>query len=110
MNYSVKVIKVHRILGHTEAKQFRQEILDLIATGTNEILVDFEQAVFMDSSGLGALVSALKAVKAAQGKLSLCAIRQEIKMLLELADVIQFFPIFLDQAAFYQAREGCSVS
>ncbi|MBW4442335.1 MAG: STAS domain-containing protein [Plectolyngbya sp. WJT66-NPBG17] len=110
MSSPVKVIEVCGILGHTQAKQFRQEVLDLIASGTTEVLVDFEQAAFMDSSGLGALVGALKAVKSAQGKLSLCAVKQEIRMLLELADVIQFFPIFSDQTDFHQTRAGCSTS
>lgn len=105
----MKVIQVCGILGHTQAKQFRQEILDVIAVGTREVLVDFEQVAFMDSSGLGALVSGLKAVTAVQGNLALCSVRQEIKMLLELADVLQFFPIFPSQTAFYQARENCSV-
>lgn len=109
MSHPVKVIKVCGILGHTQAKQFKQEILDLIHTGTIEILVDFEKATFMDSSGLGALVSSLKAIKAAQGVLSLCAMKQELRMLLELADVIQFFPIFADQAEFDRARSSCSV-
>ena len=108
MSHSVKVIKVCGILGHTQAKQFRQEILDLMAVGVREILIDFEQVAFMDSSGLGALVSALKAVRAAQGRLVLCSVKQEIRMLLELTDVIQFFPIFLSQAEF-EARESCSI-
>ena len=111
MSQSVKVIEISGILGHAQAKQFKQEILDLIAARTNaerganiEVLVNFEQVAFMDSSGLGALVSALKAVKAAKGELSLCAVKKEVKMLLELADVLQFLPIFPDQAAFYQAK------
>lgn len=104
MYYPVEVIKVCGILGHSQAKQFKQEILDLIATGTKEVLIDFEQAAFMDSSGLGALISALKAVRAAHGRVSLCAVKQEIRMLLELADVIQFFPIFSSQDEFYQQK------
>lgn len=110
MNHSVEVIKVCGILGHTQAKQLKQEVLNLIARGTIDVLVDFEQAGFVDSSGLGALVSALKAVRGVQGQLSLCAVKQEVKMLLELADVIQFFPIFSDEAEFRRARERCSMS
>lgn len=110
MSFPVKVIPVCGILGHAQAKQFKRDVLNLVAAGSIEILVDFEQATFMDSAGLGALVSSLKAVKAAQGTLSLCAIRQEIRMLLELADVIQFFPIFADEAAFYQEKESRSAA
>ncbi|GAP95175.1 STAS domain-containing protein [Leptolyngbya sp. NIES-2104] len=109
MSHPVKVVKVCGILGHTQAKQFKQDIFDVIAAGTVQILVDFEQATFMDSSGLGALVSSLKVVKAAQGTLALCSLGQEIRMLLELADVIQFFPIFANQLEFDRAREGCSM-
>lgn len=104
MSHPVKVIKVCGILGHTQAKEFKQDVLDSVAAGKSEILVDFEQATFMDSSGLGALVSSLKAVNAAQGTLAICAMKKEIRMLLELADVIQFFPIFADQAEFVQAK------
>jgi len=117
MSHSVKVIKVCGILDDAQAKQFRQEILSFIAARANvergesievlvDVLVDFEQTAFVDSSGLGALISALKAVKAAHGRLSLCSVRHEIKMLLELADVIQFFPIFSDQADFYQQEKA----
>lgn len=104
----MKVIKLCGILSHVQAKQFRQEISDLVEAGAIEILVDFEQVTFMDSSGLGALVSVLKTIRAANGSLSLCSLRQEVKMLLELADVAQFFAIFSSQEAFYQMRGSYS--
>lgn len=108
MDLSVKVIKLSGIVGHIQAKQFRQEISDLIEAGAIEILIDFEQVTFMDSSGLGALISVLKTIRAANGTLSLCSLRQEVKMLLELADVSQFFVIFSNQEAFYQMKGSYS--
>lgn len=108
MSLSVQVIKPCGILGQTQAKQFRQEVSDLLDAGVIEILIDFGQVTFMDSAGLGALINVLKTVRAADRVLSLCSLRQEVKMLLELADVVQFFTIFSDQEAFYQARENYS--
>jgi anti-anti-sigma factor len=103
MSLPVKVIKLSGIFGHIQAKQFRQEISDLIETGASHFLIDFEKVTFMDSSGLGALVSTLKIVNAADGMLSLCSVSPEVRMLLELADVIQFFEIFSSQEAFAQS-------
>ncbi|BAS58860.1 MULTISPECIES: STAS domain-containing protein [Leptolyngbya] len=108
MSLPVKVIQLSGILSHTQAKQFRQEIADLIEAGTVEVLIDFEQVTFMDSAGLGVLVSILKLVNGADGTVSLCSIRQEVKMLLDLADVAQFFEIFPNQEAFYQAKANYS--
>jgi anti-anti-sigma factor len=43
------------------------------------VLIDFQDVTFMDSSGLGALVLALKTVRAAGGKLFICSVNEQIK-------------------------------
>jgi anti-anti-sigma factor len=48
----------------------------------------------MDSSGLGALVLSLKTVRSAGGKLFICSINEQIKMLFELTDMDRVFEIF----------------
>ncbi|MCU0553124.1 MAG: STAS domain-containing protein [Leptolyngbya sp. Prado105] len=108
MNRFTNVVKLSGIFGQLQAKQFRQDISDLLDVEAMEILVDFEQVTFMDSSGLGALISVLKTVEAADARLALCSVRQEVIMLLELADVAQFFEIFPSQDAFYQAQANYS--
>ncbi|MBD1854117.1 MULTISPECIES: STAS domain-containing protein [Leptolyngbya] len=108
MSLPIKVIQLSGILSHLQAKQFRQNIAKLIEAGAIEVLIDFEQVTFMDSAGLGALVSVLKLVNGADGTVSLCSVRQEVRMLLELADVAQFFEIFPDREAFYQTKANCS--
>jgi anti-anti-sigma factor len=58
------------------------------------IIVDFQDVTFMDSSGLGALVLSLKTVRSAGGKLLICSINEQIKMLFELTDMDRVFEIF----------------
>jgi anti-anti-sigma factor len=48
----------------------------------------------MDSSGLGALVLSLKTVRSAGGKIFICSINDQIKMLFELTDMDRVFEIF----------------
>lgn len=94
MNQSVKVVQPSGILDSTQSHQFRQEIIDLVEAKTDVIIIDFKDVTFMDSSGLGALVLALKAVRAADGKMFICSINEQIKMLFELTSMDQVFEIF----------------
>jgi anti-anti-sigma factor len=94
MNPAVKVVEPSGILDGTKATEFRQEISDHISKGVQIILIDFKDVTFMDSSGLGALVLALKTVRAAKTKMFLCSINEQIKMLFELTSMDRVFEIY----------------
>ncbi|MCP2729195.1 STAS domain-containing protein [Limnofasciculus baicalensis] len=90
----VKVVQPDGILDGTKAAQFRQEISDLVASNVDLVLIDFKNVTFMDSSGLGSLVLALKTVRAAGGKLFVCSVNEQIRMLFELTSMDRVFEIF----------------
>ena len=90
----VKVVQPSGILDGTKAGQFRQEIGNLVESNVDIVLIDFQDVTFMDSSGLGALVLALKTVRAAGGKLFICSVNEQIKMLFELTSMDRVFEIF----------------
>ncbi len=100
MSSEVKVLQPTGILDGTKAAQFRQDISKLVETGAKTILVDFKDVTFMDSSGLGALVLALKTVRAAHGNLMVCSINEQIKILFELTSMDRIFEIFENQEEF----------
>ncbi|MGH3345009.1 MAG: STAS domain-containing protein [Carbonactinosporaceae bacterium] len=52
------------------AAQFRQEINDAIDAGKKHLIIDLNQIVFLDSTGLGVLVGGLKRVRTLNGSLS----------------------------------------
>jgi anti-sigma B factor antagonist len=66
------------------------------------ILVDLKEVTFMDSSGLAALVTAFKTVRSSGGKLCVCSVNQQIKMLFELTSMDRVFEIFADRDEFIQ--------
>ncbi len=88
------VLRLSGVFDRTQIHDFNQAIHDLMHAGASQILLDFQDVIFMDSSGLGALVGALKTVEAGGSKLLLCSLKSEVRMLLELTDVDQFFAIF----------------
>jgi len=103
MSAVVKVVRPSGILDGTKAGQFRQEITKLVESNVDIVLIDFADVTFMDSSGLGALVLALKTVRAAGGKLFICSVNDQIRMLFELTSMDRVFEIYETREAFETA-------
>lgn len=103
MSPVVKVIQPAGILDGTQVNHLRQEINQAVTANTDIVLIDLENVTFMDSSGLGALVIALKTVRTAGGKLFLCAINDQVKMLFQLTSMDRVFEIFPSRDEFERA-------
>jgi len=100
MSSVIKYIQPSGILDGTKAGQFRQEISDQVESGTDVVLIDFKDVTFMDSSGLGALVLALKTVRAAGCNLVVCSINEQIRILFELTSMDRVFEIYPSRESF----------
>jgi anti-anti-sigma factor len=95
-----KIVQLSGILDNDQGSKFREEVSQLIDKGAKIILVDFQDVNFMDSSGLGALVLTLKTVRAADAKIFICAIGEQVKMLFELTSMDKIFKIFPNRNEF----------
>jgi anti-sigma B factor antagonist len=75
----------------------RQELKDLIQaaldSGERRILIDFSRTGYIDSSGLGALVSISKRVREAGGELRLAGLNEDLRSLFELTKLDTLFSI-----------------
>jgi anti-anti-sigma factor len=103
MDVNLKIIQPTGILDGTKVQHIRQEINSIIEAGAAIVLIDLADVTFMDSSGLGALVIALKAVRTAGGKLFLCSVNDQVKLLFELTSMDRVFEVFPNRAEFEKA-------
>ena len=75
----------------------RQELKELVGAaldkGERRILIDFSQTGYIDSSGLGALVSISKRVREAGGELRLSGLNEDLRSLFELTKLDTLFAI-----------------
>jgi anti-sigma B factor antagonist len=76
----------------------RDAVRDVLATGSNQILLNLGDVNYIDSSGIGELVSALTAVKNAGGSLKLLQLTKKVKDLLQITKLYTVFDIFDDEA------------
>jgi len=96
MSNQVKVIQPLGRLDVTTAADFRRQVNDIasIQTPPKYLLVDLQEITFMDSSGLGALVSALKAIRNSSGEMVICGANDQVQMLFELTSMTKIFKIY----------------
>ncbi|WP_413319290.1 STAS domain-containing protein [Agrococcus sp. 1P02AA] len=69
------------------APRVRQAVQDLIDAGSVRIVVDMARTEFVDSSGLGALIGALKAARLAGGDLRIAAVPDAVRTVLRLTNL-----------------------
>jgi anti-sigma B factor antagonist len=58
------------------------------------VIIDFSGVPFIDSAGLGALVGARVALQKANHQLAIAALNTQVKALLDMSKVTQFFRVF----------------
>jgi anti-anti-sigma factor len=100
MTETAKIIEPAGVLDSNRGNQLRQEISTAVASGAKNILVDLQQVSFMDSSGLGALVSSLKTARSAGAEFYVCSVADQVQMLFEMTHMNRVFQILADQNEF----------
>ncbi|MGJ5630081.1 STAS domain-containing protein [Nostoc sp. CALU 1950] len=100
MSVSVKVLELSGILDGIRGNELRREVSNIVDNGADILLLDLKEVKFIDSSGLGALVSAMQMVRAANAKLFVCSVSDQVRMLFELTKMDRIFQTFADQDEF----------
>ncbi len=93
--FSVLTIQDERIDAHNSG-ELKAYLLQMIEGGDNRIIVQLGKVRFIDSSGLGALLSGNKHIVAKSGKFVLTNIQQQVLSMFELTRLNRVFEIVAD--------------
>ena len=74
-------------------QELKQKLLDELEKGGRKFLVDFAKTGYIDSSGLGVLVSLSKKIREQGGDLRLANLNDDLKTLFELTKLDTLFKI-----------------
>jgi anti-sigma B factor antagonist len=81
----------------------RDTIRDLVGKGQKKILLNLGDVTYIDSSGIGELVSAFTAVRREGGELKLLNLTKKVHDLLQITKLYTVFDIKDDEAAAIKA-------
>lgn len=76
--------------------ELKAQMLKLFEEGKNSLVIDLQAVRFVDSSGLGALVSGFKNASSRNGNLKLSGLQLQVKSMFELTRLHRVFEIFTD--------------
>lgn len=95
------------VLGQ-ESSGFRTTVSNLLSSGTKRIVINLQQANYIDSAGLGALLETHRTTKEKGGRLTLCSLGPNFRQALQYAKLLSIFETFPDEAAAVQSLEASS--
>ena len=90
-------IKGRIVLGEESAK-LRQLVADLVGKGQRKILLNLVHVNYIDSSGLGSLVSSLARVRMYDGELKLLNLTKRVHEMMQVTKLNTVFEIMDDEA------------
>jgi anti-sigma B factor antagonist len=88
------------------APEFKQQLLDVIAKGGKQLIVDFTNTTFIDSTTLGVLVGGVKRLREQNGHLSLVCSDRNITKIFEITGLDRVFTIYKTRAEAVQPLDG----
>ena len=89
----VTIIDVEGQLIVGNRQELKQKVLDELERGGRKFLIDFSQTGYIDSSGLGVLVSLSKKIREQGGERRLANLNDDLKTLFELTKLDTLFQI-----------------
>ena len=75
------------------SQDLQSELSQRISGGDTAILLDLKDLDYISSAGLRVLLLAGKELKAKNGQLSLCALKENVREVLEISGFISLFPV-----------------
>jgi anti-sigma B factor antagonist len=74
-------------------QELKQQVIDALEGGARKFVVDFTRTGYIDSSGLGVLVSLSKKIREHGGDLRLAGLNEDLQTLFELTKLDTLFAI-----------------
>ncbi|OHD62927.1 MAG: hypothetical protein A2176_04765 [Spirochaetes bacterium RBG_13_51_14] len=89
-----KILGLHGDVDYFSMSELKNVIFKLINEKIPSIILDMRDVEYMDSSGIGLIVTAHKAMHAYNGTIGLINVHEDIMLLLKLATVDSFLKIY----------------
>jgi len=82
-------------LDANNSEELKVEMRRIFDSGVKDLVIDLKEVLFIDSSGLGVLVSGYKNASILHGSLKLSNLQSQVKSMFELTRLQRVFDIFI---------------
>ena len=92
----MNLLKLNGRLDAASAKELRRRVDALVKENCVKLIVHMGGVDFIDSSGLGSLVSSLRVVNERKGDMKVVALQKQVRSIFELTRLHRIFGIYED--------------
>lgn len=91
------VLRLEGRLDLNSSSKLKEQVKELVSEGSTNIVLDLGGVGFVNSSGLGTLVSILKDVRIVKGQMVLCKPAQYVQEIFEITQLSHIFDIYANE-------------
>ena len=94
-NGTVLIAKIHEDIDHSNAILLRKKIDEKIKSREiTELLFDFSELEFMDSSGIGMILGRYKIMQSLGGKVYISGVNENLMKIINISGLHKIIPIY----------------
>ena len=91
---NVSILDIEGEVDLYNSKEFKDTIKELIGQDKKRIIINLEKVGYIDSSGIGSMISSLSMLKKIGGELKIINVFSSVKKVFELTKLDVFFQIY----------------
>jgi anti-sigma B factor antagonist len=95
----VALVLSGKVMGGPDFERFHGEVKDLVAENHRKFLFDFSKVDWINSTGVGIIVSCYQSIRAADGRLVICGANKRVKNIYYVSQLDKVFETYDDCAA-----------
>lgn len=97
LNEKAQAVEVQGEIDVYTSPRVKETINELIEKGHYQLVINLEGVRYIDSTGLGVLIGALKKVREHSGRILLVCTNPQIKKIFNITGLVKIFEIFKDE-------------
>ncbi len=83
-----------KIMGGPSHDAFKDEIKEIIEGDYKRVVLDFGSVPWINSTGLGILISGYHSIKAAEGILKICCVKERVLSIFYISQLEKIFDVY----------------
>ncbi len=83
-----------KIMGGPDFDKFKGEITALTEKGINHVVLDLAGVPWINSTGLGILITGYHSLKAAEGSMKICNVKERVLSIFYISQLENIFQVF----------------
>ena len=95
-----------KIMGGPDHDRFKEEIAGLIDGGYKDVILDLSGVPWINSTGLGILITGHHSIKAAEGTMKICSVKERVLSIFYISQLQNIFDVYATRAEALSAFDG----